>query len=70
MTAYDDAEPGRVATADVTILVSRNANAPKFGEQSYRVTVEDTVSLGETITSIEATDEDGVSVKHALSVLL
>ena len=61
VTAVDDAEPGRMATADVTILVQRNANAPKFGRENYRATVSDTATLGEPIINITATDDDGVS---------
>ncbi len=61
MTAVDDAEPGRMATADVTILVQRNANAPKFSETQYRVTVSDRATLGEPITTVQAEDEDGVN---------
>ncbi len=62
MTAVDDAEPGRMATADVTILVQRNANAPKFSETQYRVEVSDRATLGEPVVTVEAEDEDGV--KH------
>ncbi len=61
VTAVDDAEPGRMATADVTILVQRNANAPRFERENYRVTVSDRATLGEPIANITATDEDGVS---------
>ena len=57
----DDAEPGRMATADVTILVQRNANAPKFGRTDYRATVNDQATLGEPIVNVTANDEDGVS---------
>ena len=60
----DDAEPGRMATADVTILVQRNANAPKFGRTDYRATVSDQATLGEPIVSITANDEDGVSTLY------
>ena len=40
MTAYDDAEANRVATADVTIVVARNAHAPRFDETDYIGAVE------------------------------
>ena len=62
MTAVDDAEPGRVATVDVTIVVIRNANAPKFLESQYQKTVLQDMPLGEAIIVVNATDEDGVSV--------
>ena len=70
MTAADDAEPGRMATADVTILVQRNANAPKFGRRDYRATVSDRATLGEPIVNITAIDEDGVSPWHIFTIRL
>ncbi len=60
MTAIDDAEPGRMATSDVTILVQRNANPPKFSESSYRVTVSAKATLGEPVIRVNATDGDDV----------
>ena len=62
MTAIDDAEPGRVATVDVTILVIRNANAPRFLENHYQKTVSQETPLGEAIIVVNATDDDGVGI--------
>ena len=62
MTAVDDAEPGRVATVDVTIVVIRNANAPKFVENQYQKTVSQETPLGEAIIVVNATDKDGVGI--------
>ena len=61
MTAVDDAEPGRVATVDVAIEVTRNANPPKFVKNQYRVTVSQQTPMGEAIVRVNATDLDGVS---------
>ena len=61
VTAIDDQEPARVATADVTILVQRNANAPKFSQGSYSVSLTSKAALGEPIIRVNATDADGVS---------
>lgn len=67
MTAYDTAEPSRKATADVTVLVQRNANAPQFTQDDYRIDLDETTALGEPLITMEATDEDGVSTfKHVL----
>ena len=63
MTAIDDAEPGRVATVDVTIVVIRNANAPKFLESQYQKTVSQETPLGESIIGVNATDDDGVGIR-------
>lgn len=60
VTCFDDADPNRVATADVTIVVQRNANAPRFSSGEYRVTVEETAILGEPVETVTATDDDGV----------
>ena len=62
MTAADDAEPGRVATVDVTIVVIRNANAPKFLENQYQKTMSQDTPLGEAIIGVNATDGDGVGI--------
>ncbi len=67
MTAVDDAEPGRMATADVTILVQRNANPPRFRQETSRITVSDRATLGEPIANITATDADGVSLMSCVS---
>ena len=61
VTAIDDADPGRMATADVTILVQRNANAPKFTEDTYRVTLSEKATLGDPVIQITASDDDNVS---------
>ena len=61
VTAVDDQDPGRVTTADVSILVQRNANSPKFGRDQYRVTVTEKHTLGEPVIQVNATDKDGVS---------
>ena len=61
MTAVDDAEPGRVATVDVAIDVTRNANPPKFARSRYDVTVSQQTPMGEAIARVNATDLDGVS---------
>ena len=60
VTAYDDADPNRVATADVTIVVQRNANAPKFEPSEYRKSVEESETLGEPIVTVTASDADKV----------
>ena len=62
MTAYDDAEANRVATADVTIVVARNAHAPRFDETDYEVTLSQAARVGEAILTVTASDEDGVSI--------
>ncbi len=62
MTAADTADRGRLATAEVTILVQRNANAPQFSQTTYRMTLEEEAPLGEAVITVAATDDDGVRI--------
>lgn len=66
VTAIDDADPGRMATADVTILVQRNAHAPKFSQDSYRVTLSEKATLGDAVIRVNATDEDKDIIKYTV----
>ena len=67
MTAVDDADPNRAATADVTILVERNAHAPRFTEPEYRLELAENAALGEPVVTVRAVDDDGVSQLPARS---
>ena len=59
----DNADTGRIATATVTIQVSRNANAPVCTEETYRTTVSEQATCGEPIITVNCTDAD-VSVSN------
>ena len=60
--AYDTAYPSETATATVNIAVSRNENAPIFGQNPYRVTINETVGVGTCILDVDAVDADGASL--------
>ena len=60
---YDIAYPSEIATSTVDITVSRNENSPVFSAAVYRVTINETTNVGETILSVLATDADGVRSK-------
>lgn len=60
--AYDTAYPTETATATVNIGVSRNENPPVFGQNPYRITINETVGVGTCILDVDATDADGVSL--------
>lgn len=60
--AYDTAYPSETATATVNIGVSRNENPPVFGQNPYRITINETVGVGTCILDVDATDADGVSL--------
>ncbi|GFN78435.1 protocadherin fat 4, partial [Plakobranchus ocellatus] len=57
--AYDIAYPSEVTTATVDITVSRNENSPVFTASPYRVTINETASIGQSILTVSATDADG-----------
>ena len=61
VTAYDDASPGRVATATVPIFVTRNPNAPVFLNGPYSTVIAETYSLGALVIQTTGNDLDGVS---------
>ena len=70
MRAYDTAYPSETATATVNIGVSRNENSPLFGQNPYRVTINETVGVGTCILDVDATDADGVSLNYIISLNL
>ncbi|XP_046579032.1 protocadherin Fat 4-like [Haliotis rubra] len=59
LTVIDTAYPTEVATATVDIRVSRNIYAPQFTQSPYRVTINETASVGVGILQVSATDADG-----------
>lgn len=62
--AYNSERPTAVATATVSITMLRNAEAPVFTESSYQVQIYDNHRLGTAVTSVSATDPDGVSFSY------
>ena len=48
------------ATSSVVISVTRNPNAPRFADGSYKKTVDEKVLPGSTVMRITATDQDKV----------
>jgi hypothetical protein len=64
VAAYDTLDPTRRAEANVLINIIRNPSAPIFREQSYFITVQESVALGTNIRTITATDADGDVVSY------
>ena len=58
--AYDDASPNKIATATVSIYVTRNPNAPVFVGGPYSAIIPETQSLGALVIQTAATDLDQV----------
>lgn len=56
--AYDSANPGQKVTAEASISVKRNENAPRFEQNAYSKTITANTFLGSNIISIIATDSD------------
>lgn len=57
-TVYDSKVPAQVASANVMIVITRNAHAPVFSQSSYQVQVSDSTMLGQTVLVVNATDAD------------
>ena len=65
---YDSSVPTQRDTADVTITVARNLNAPVFTRSNYVVTVDEEYPLGRAVVNATAADADpGVSVNTQVS---
>ncbi|KAJ8318063.1 hypothetical protein KUTeg_003154 [Tegillarca granosa] len=60
--AYDSVFPTDITTATVAISISRNENAPRFLSNEYRVTINETISVGTCILNTTAVDADGDTV--------
>lgn len=61
MVAYDSQIPDLRATADVTITINRNPNAPQFQPSSnYFVQIRENTTVGSEIVDIDAVDQDKV----------
>ena len=58
---YDDIYPDNIATALVTIDVTRNPNDPRFVDETYEKTLDEKHPLGGNVLTIRASDDDNVS---------
>ncbi|WAQ95445.1 FAT4-like protein [Mya arenaria] len=58
--AYDTKYRDQIAESIVSISVTRNENGPEFLQSPYRVTINETISLGSCIITVSAEDNDGV----------
>ena len=65
--AYDSFYPENRVSANLTIVVTRNENKPRFGRSRYSSDVTDTAELGTVIKQLNATDADEVSKKGNIS---
>ncbi len=61
VVTYDTEDPENRATADVTVLVTRNPSGPIFQEARFEVTISETFPLGDVVVNTTAQDSDGVS---------
>lgn len=62
MTAYDSLATRLVATATVTIQVTRNPSTPVFELTSYQKTINEYYPIGQMVLNITATDPDNVGI--------
>lgn len=61
VSVFDSGEPSYKAFADVSIIVTRNPNAPQFEKASYSETIQQTLRVGSLVVNTTAFDFDGVS---------
>lgn len=62
MSAYDDGEPQYRSTAEVTVIIQRNLNAPQFLRDPYTATLDQVKTpYGQVVVNTTAIDRDGVS---------
>lgn len=60
VSTYDSGEPQYKSTADVTIIVVRNLNAPRFLENPISRTVDENANYGFMVANTTAVDDDMV----------
>ncbi len=58
VNAYDLGEPSLSSTAQVTVNVVRNNNAPVFQPPQYAVNIDFTTAVDEVIETVQAVDRD------------
>ena len=60
VAAYDNQDPTRRTTSQVTVEVTRNPSGPSFLSAQYETTIAETYPLGEGVINATAVDQDGV----------
>ncbi len=67
VTAQDGGQPSRSSDTEVRIrALNVNDNSPLFQQGEIRASVEENAGMGTTITTIQATDEDGDALTYLL----
>ncbi|KAJ8319080.1 hypothetical protein KUTeg_004171 [Tegillarca granosa] len=70
VVAYDDGEPQYRSTADVTVIVQRNLNAPEFLSNPYRETLDQVKTpYGHVVVNTTAIDRDGDVLRYRIENL-
>ncbi len=66
---YDDANPSQRVETSVKITVQRNVNAPQFSQENYRANVVENYPIGASVVTVQARDNDNVSLHDCSSYL-
>ncbi|XP_050391949.2 protocadherin Fat 4 [Patella vulgata] len=66
VVAYDDQDPTRRGTADVTAIILRNEGNPNFLEDRYFRTIQSNFVLGNVVINTTAVDSDGDKLRYSL----
>nr|XP_034314272.1 protocadherin Fat 4 isoform X3 [Crassostrea gigas] len=67
VSTYDSGEPQYKSTADVTIFVIRNLNAPRFIENPISVTVDQNAKYNFMVANTTAEDADGDILRYTMT---
>lgn len=62
IVAFDTGNPDQRVSTDIIIYVKRNEHSPVFGKTMYTRTITAATELGAPLLTINATDEDTVTV--------
>lgn len=64
--AFDSAYPQDVTSATVTVNVLRNQGRPSLIGSPYITTVNETIPVGTSVLTVQASDPDGVRTRHSV----
>ncbi|XP_062579030.1 protocadherin Fat 3-like [Saccostrea cucullata] len=67
ISTYDSGEPQYKSTADVTIIVIRNLNQPRFLQNPYNVQVDQNANYGSTVVNTTAVDDDKDILRYTMT---
>ena len=62
-SVFDSVNPENVALTNLTVTVTRNDVRPRFGNNDQSTSILETTSVGSSVASVEASDDEGVGTR-------